>query len=367
MARGLRVAVCGGATGGHVVPALNICRELKARVPEVEIIYIGARGSLEERLARGEGLPFRRVWTTYLRRGFSPKNVLVPVVAFVSVFQGLWHLVAGRIRLVIATGGYSAWPAVAAAKWAAVPYFLQEQNAYPGLVTKLLARGARRIYLGQVEAGRHLSARPDQMLHTGNPVIVEEVAESRSEARSTLGIDPGRFTVLATGGSGGARSINEAIEAVRGEIIERGYNLIWQVGKQWDAEPVVPEHLIGRMVVARFFDRRRMSLAMSAADLAVARCGAMTLAELALFGLPAILVPYPHATEGHQEANGRAYQSAGAGRMILDRDFNGKMLMETIDNILSKGEIPRMAEAMKGLARPDAARRIVEDILAVVR
>lgn len=362
----LKLAVSGGGTGGHVIPALNISNAIKTLKPEIEIIYVGAKGSLEERLAAEAGYPFKRVRTIYLRRRISLKNLLVPFISMFSILHVVRWLVANKIRLVIGTGGYSAFPLTSAARLIGKSYVIQEQNAYPGLVTRLLAGGAKRIYLGYEAAAQHLKAAPERILHTGNPVSFDNGVANQKDARRQFGVDEDRFTVFVTGGSGGAGSINKAVDGARESLINHGYNIIWQVGKQWNGELTVPDEFRNRFVIRRFLDKRSMSLAYSASDLVVARCGAMTLAELAQAGLPAVLIPYPYATGGHQEANGRAVESVGGAVVILDNELKADILTKTINNLMETERFSIMADAMRSLARPDAVTRIAEDILSLV-
>ena len=158
MTKGVHIALCGGGTGGHVVPALNIYRELKARDSKLRFWYIGTRASLEERMAGEAGIAFNPVWITYLKRHFSFRNIALPFIATVAVIQAMYYLIHNRIGLVIGTGGFSSWPALAASSLIGIPYVLQEQNNLPGLVTRLTAKRARKIYLGYERAIRHLKS-----------------------------------------------------------------------------------------------------------------------------------------------------------------------------------------------------------------
>lgn len=367
METNLHIILGGGATGGHVIPALNMGKEIKQRKPDARLTYLGAKDSLEERLAKAEKIPFRRVRTVFLRRSKSLMNLVVPFVAGFSVLHAALILLRERVDLVISTGGYSAWPSAAAARLIRKPYVLFEGNAYPGLVTRLLARRARRIYLASQEAIKHLKVDAGNVLVTGNPVRFDFLALNKEDARQKLGLDASRFTLFATGGSGGARSINKAVFDSRQTILERGYNLIWQVGKQWDGDINVPQEYSNRLVIDRFLDRDRMSTAMQAADMAVARCGAMTLSELAGFGLPAVVIPFPASTGGHQEANGREYENAGAGVMIMDADLTGETLLKTIENVNTEDRLMKMSSAMHRMARPEALKSIIDDIMEVIK
>ncbi len=359
----LSCAVTGGGTGGHVIPALNICEELKKRLKNVRIIYIGANGKIEERLSKSEGYTFCHVRMSLPQRGLSVKNLFLPFAALIGIKQAITHFRSNKIGFIIGTGGYSAWPALAAAWLLRVPYFLHESNAYPGLVTRLMARGARKIFLGYDAATNFLKADKRNIIISGNPVKEVQLEYSQEDARRDLGLSPDRETVFVTGGSGGALTINLVTDQIKSELISSGYNLIWQVGKHHDGSKVVSGEHQGKMIIEEFLDQKQMLKAYIASDIVIARCGAMTLAELASFGKPAILIPFPYSTGGHQEANGRVVEKAGAAELILNKDLTSDLLIRSIDRLMEGVTNNRMSNEMFKLARPDAARIIVDEIL----
>ncbi len=357
--KSLNIAVTGGGTGGHATPAIAIAQEIVRVNPEVNVHYIGGRNSIEQRLASQSGYPFHSVWIASFNRSKMVSNLKLLFMIPLSLIQAIWYLIRFRIDLVIGTGGFAAFPACVAAKLLGRPLVLQEQNSYPGLVTRLTAKWAKRIYLGFDEARKHLPNNPKLFLTTGNPV---QLNGRDSEIKSAFDFNKKRFTILVTGGSGGALSINKVIDNAKFELIERGFNLIWQTGKHWDGSMEIPDDLKGRLVMERFLDSGRMALAYETADLALSRCGATTLAELAIMGLPAILIPFPYSAEGHQEANARAIESSGAAVMILTSELTTESLLKTIDEVANVSRLETMATNMKKLAKPDAVIEIVEDI-----
>jgi len=362
MTESFSCAATGGGTGGHVIPALNICEELKKRFRDLRIIYIGANGKIEERLSKSAGYTFCNVRVSFPQRGLSLKNLILPFVAFIGIIQGINHLRTHRIRFVIGTGGYSAWPALAAAWLLGKPYFLHESNAYPGLVTRLMAGRAKKIFIGYEAAAGFLKANPENIIISGNPVKNLNVDCSQADVRRELGIDPDRKTILITGGSGGALTINKVTGRVKSELIERGYNLIWQVGKHHEGSINIPEKHKQRLIISEFFDHEKMLKAYKASDVVVARCGAMTLAELASFEKPAVLIPFPYSTGGHQVANGRAVEKAGAAKLILNKDLTGETLMIALEKLTEAETNTRMSLEMKKLATPNAAKIIGDEI-----
>lgn len=355
--------MCGGGTYGHIIPAHSIAKELLRQESNVKIIYAGAANSHEAKLAREVGWDFYSVSTAYLRRSLSLRNLVLPFILLMGLFQALGIISRQKPDIVIGTGGYSSLPLLVAARLKGIRYYLHEANAYPGLVIRMTAQGARRIYLGQKQAGRYLKASESNIVVTGNPVDVELPEISSEDARTKFNLDPNRLTLFVTGGSGGARRINQTIEKALPELMNRDLNLIWQYGKHYEGSTEYRKDFPNTLYMDRLLTREDMYLAFRAADLVIARAGAMTLAELALFGKPAILIPFPYSAEGHQEANAKAVEEANGGIMVLDKDFSIEVLLEKLKVLSNSDQLLLMSQAMKSLAGENAANMIVEDIL----
>jgi len=358
MARPVRIVIAGGGTGGHVFPALAIQEALKRKLPNAEFTFVGTRAGVEWRILRERQESLRTLWISGFKRGSRLQNAFVLLKLLVSMFQSLWILLTLRPALVIGTGGYVMGPILLVAQRLGFPTLLQEQNSVPGLTTRKLAPRARVVCLGLETARNHLHSR--RIVHTGNPI-----RQSFLEAQRTVGdvfqMAPDRRVILVTGGSQGARSINQAVADSLGPLLEN-WNLIWQTGRSGIPE-FAPTELIrgaaanGNLIVQPFIDN--MPGAYRAADLAVCRAGAMTIAELSACGLPAVFVPFPFATDDHQTANARELIDAGAAYMIADRDLNSEKLLAVIHDCLDNPErLKSMRSAMSSLARPDAADRI---------
>lgn len=321
---------------------------------------------MEERLATRDGLAFIPVRAPMLRRSLSLRNLAVPVDAGLGIWQAVRALRASGVAAVFGTGAHVALPGCAAAVLLGLPLFLQEQNAAPGIVTRLFAPKARRVYLGFVEAAKRLKGAGTRALACGNPAQTPERRWSRAEARQRLGLSPARLTLFVTGGSRGAVFLNQTVAALAERVAAQGWNLIWQTGENWTPPPL-PQALSGRARVAPFFDRDEMNLAYSAADFAVTRSGAMTVAELAVYGLPAVLVPYPYATGGHQESNARAVEAQGAALVITQSELTPETLWAAAVKLLDPQRRGQMSQAAAALAKPDAAAIIAGDILTNLR
>lgn len=366
MNENLTLALCGGGTGGHIIPALAVGREFVRQVSDARLIYIGNPGSLEERLAKSHSIEFFPIEVKPLRRGVIFPNLTMPFLAVSSIIKAGRILRSNKVNLVFGSGGFSSWPGCAAARFGGMPYFLTDGNAFPGLVTRLLGRKASRIYIAFSEIKNNFKNPADNFLLTGFPVSEAIGKLTKSEARVKLGIRQDKTTILVTGGSGGARSINKAVSQIKQYLLAKDYNLIWQTGNLWDTDKETVHESLGQMLIAKFFEPSRMAEALSAADLAITRCGIMTLSELAVAGLPAVMIPFPFSAEGHQEANARAIESSGGGVMIRDTELTPEKLFDTIESLLESDRLKSMQEGILRFARPDAASRIVRDMLGSI-
>jgi len=348
------------------MPALAVGNELRKQSPNCRLIYIGNRDSLEERLTKTVDIEFFPVSIKPLRRGVFLPNLSVPLLAMLSIHEARKILNKNNVKLVFGSGGFSSWPACAAARFSGVPYFLTDGNAYPGLVTRLLGKKAARVFITFEETKDYFKKNVGNFLTTGFPVSNAIGKLDKQEAKVLLGLDPNRMTILVTGGSGGARTINKTLSKVKTNLLEKGYNLIWQTGKQWETEQEILEGFSSRFVLEKFLEPARMATAISAADLAVTRCGIMTLSELAVAGLPAIMIPFPFSAEGHQEANALAIQTGNGGVMIRDNELTPENLLSTIDNMIDPSKLKSLQKGILNFARPDATQRIVKNMIETI-
>lgn len=364
----MRVLLAGGGTGGHIFPAITIAQTLQEQYGDVEVLFVGAQGGLEATLVPKAGFPFVAVPARYLRRKLSAEVFLTVWTAWRG-FREAWRIVSRfRPHVAVGTGGYVSGPVMAAAALRGIPVVLQEQNALPGLTTRLLARSARRIALGSADAARYFPA-DGRVAVTGNPIRREILTAGRKEALAALGLDPAKKTLLVFGGSQGGRTINRAMVEAAPALLRRGdVQIIHQTGPAGFADVVsaagdgvarLEEHraVAGHWHILSFI--HEMPLAYAVADLVVCRAGAITLAELTAKGLPAVLVPYPYAAERHQDANAAELARAGAAVVVADAEVSGARLLEILHPLLDDdGRRRRMAEAARRLGRPDAARQI---------
>jgi len=361
------VLFTGGGTGGHLMPALAIAEQMVRLDPDVRPFFVGAQrgveaGVLPQRPWRFELLPLEPLWR---RRWW--RNVHLPVALYRSLAQVRSILVRESPVLVVGTGGYVAGPVVWAAMNRGVPAVLQEQNALPGLTTRWLARRARQVHLGFPEARERLTLGPQTaVFDSGNPIPPPPAQRpSKPDAKRKLGFPAERPLVFVTGGSQGALAVNRAVaDALSAGEFPAGASLLWQCGAG-SLEHFSSFNAAGHVTLAAFIDP--VADAYAAADLVVSRAGAMTLAGLAAWGLPPILVPLPSAAAGHQLSNARALADAGAAVLLPQPEMTGATLGAAIRGLLS--DPARMAALEKGMvarARPEAASTIASEALKVM-
>ncbi|MDZ7270851.1 MAG: undecaprenyldiphospho-muramoylpentapeptide beta-N-acetylglucosaminyltransferase, partial [candidate division KSB1 bacterium] len=328
-------------------------------------VFVGTPRGLEATVLPRLGWPVHMIAVRGMRRQLTPANVAVPFRAMLSVAQSLVLLRRLRPAVVVGTGGYVSGPVVVAAWLLRVPRVIQEQNVRPGVTTLLLARLAHQVHVSYEESVAFFPRR-EKVHVSGNPVRRRPPELSQIEARRRFGLSPELPTLLVFGGSQGARRINEAMMGALPALMMRPQlQMIWGTGQaDFDRVREVAARFGERVLVRAYIDD--MYTAYRASDVAVCRAGAITLAELALFGLPALLVPYPFAAGQHQEWNARTLAQRGAARVLLDEETTAERLIVELTPLLEDQEgLKRMGMRMAELARPEAAARIVAAILAL--
>ena len=358
----MKIMIAGGGTGGHVYPGIAVAEELMRLRPESEVVFVGGRRGLEAIAVPESGFRIRFIMT----RGFPrrawwrwPGAVLANAIGLI---QALWVVAHERPDAVLGTGGYVSGPVAAAAWLLRKPLLLQEQNSIPGLANRWLARVASEVHLSFTEARAYFK-RKDNLKVTGNPVRAHILGGDRRQALQAFDLSEGKPTVFIFGGSRGAHRINEAaLDAMRRLKGRVDLQFILQTGRDdadWAKGVVDTEQLPAR--VLPFL--KDIHLAYAVADLVVCRSGAMTLAEIAACGTPAILVPYPYAAHNHQEVNANNLVERGAAALLPDRELTGERLAKEIAHLVADRQLlRRMSTNARTFARLDAAERIVRSL-----
>ena len=312
-----RFVVTGGGTGGHIYPAIAICKELSKLEPDLKILYIGGKIQREASIIPNFGLDFAPIDVEYFPRRLSKRIFKFMYKVPMGFFQSLSIMKKFSPHVVIGTGGYVCGPVLLGAAILRIPILIQEQNALPGITNRIMGRWAAEIHVPFEEAVRYFS--PEKVKITPNPI--REGLTDVTGGREKFGLSHDKFTISFIGGSQGASSINKAaVEAFKRLIhLASSIQIIHQTGNH-DFQSIKEEYdkLPFTAVVQPYFDN--IEYLYSATDLVVCRSGAMTLAEIAACGIPAILVPYPYSAEGHQIFNAQAIEKSGAGIMIRDEE-----------------------------------------------
>lgn len=359
----MKIMIAGGGTGGHVFPGIAVAEELHRMRPDCKIVFAGTRRGLESQVVPEAGFPIRFLLSSGFTRGqwwLWPGAALVNLV---GLFQALYLVLAENPGAVLGTGGYASAPVSFAARLLGRPLILQEQNSYPGLANRLLARVANEVHLSFLEARNHFS-RKDHIKVTGNPVRAHILSGDTEAAMREFRLQPDKPVVFVFGGSLGARRINEAtLETLRQLKGRVDVQFILQTGRaDYERVRAIVEKEQLAAVVMPFV--KKIHMAYAAADLVICRAGAMTLSEIAVCGLPAILVPYPLAAHNHQEDNASNLVDRGAATMILDSELTGDRLAREVAHMLAdKQALSRMSANTRLFARPDAASRIARTLV----
>ncbi len=362
----MRIVIAGGGTGGHLMPALALADALIELRDDVEPILVGAERGVEAGILPHRPYRFHLLPLEPIHRHAWWRNLRWPFL--------VWKVAGACNRVLdvespvcaVGTGGYVSGPVLFQAARRGIPVVLQEQNAYPGVATRLMARRASQVHLGFPEAERYLKLGPETTVHAfGNPITPPpEPRPDPAVARRTFGIAPHQPVLLVLGGSQGARSVNAAVR----DLLDAGglseVTLLWGTGRaMWDA--FSRYHEPPARHVRAFWDP--IADAYAVADLVVARAGAMTTAELCAWGLPAVYIPLPTSTADHQMKNAAALARVGAAELIPEQELSPQRLRAVIERLFGRvNELTRMSRAARDRGRPEAARKSASQVLTIV-
>jgi len=361
-----KVIISGGGTGGHIFPAIAIANKIKENYPSVEILFVGAEGKMEmEKVPQAGykiiGLPIRGI-----QRKLTLKNLLVPFKLISSLWKARKIIKEFKPDVAIGVGGYASAATLKMAAFAKVPTLVQEQNSFPGITNKWLAKDAKKICVAYDGLDKYFSI--SKLVKTGNPVRNEviEIEGKRDNAFDFFGLDKTKQTVLVIGGSLGAGTINISFKERIKELIENDVQVIWQCGKGYIKNlSSFNKDLSSDLVYLSDFIYK-MDLAYAAADVIVSRAGAMSVSELCLVGKPTVLVPSPNVSEDHQTKNAMALVNENAAVLVKDSEAK-KVLISTILEIMNDKVVKENLSArIKTLGISDAADRILKEIESVV-
>ncbi len=363
----LRVVISGGGTGGHVFPAIAIAAAIRHKIPEARILFVGALGRMEMERVPQAGFHIIGLDIMGLQRRLTLKNLLLPGKLIKSLAGARQIVKRFRPDVAIGVGGYASGPLIWAAARNRVPVLIQEQNSYPGITNRLLGRRADRICVAYTGMERYFPA--EKLFLTGNPVRHDLLrAEGKREAGLRyFGMQEDKPVLFVTGGSLGARSINQGISNNLNLLASKGVQIIWQTGKAFyeEAKRQGAEQQGARVYVSAFIDR--MDYAYAAADMVVSRAGAIAVSEISTLQKPAILVPSPHVAEDHQTKNAMALVNHHAAILVQDGETKEKLGEAVLSVLFDKERQHRLRERLAGLSYRDAADRIAGAALELVK
>ncbi|MDX9932122.1 MAG: undecaprenyldiphospho-muramoylpentapeptide beta-N-acetylglucosaminyltransferase [Bacteroidales bacterium] len=352
-----------GGTGGHIYPALATADALRDLLPEAEILFIGAENRMEMEKVPHHGYPIIGLPIQGIQRKLTLKNLAVPFKVIASLIKARKILKQSKPDVVAGFGGYASGPVLRKAASMGIPTLLQEQNSFPGLTNRILSRKADSICVAYPGMDQFFC--PEKITLTGNPIRSEIFSQSISpeDGRKFFGLDTKKTTILAIGGSLGARTINESLCSIIPEILEKDYQVIWQTGKNYSYKSCnkFDAEKNKNIFVQEFI--YEMPQAYAAADVIISRAGAIAVSEIAAVAKPVIFIPSPNVTDDHQTKNAMVFVNHKAALTVKDneaRESLSKTLFALIDNHNIRSE---MCENLKKLAMPDAAKSIAKKII----
>ena len=354
-----RFIISGGGTGGHIFPAIAIADELKRRLPDAEILFVGAKDRMEMQKVPQAGYPIEGLWISGLQRKLSWQNLLFPLKFISSLLKSRSIIKRFKPDAVIGTGGFASGAVVKVAGQMGIPTFIQEQNSYAGITNKMLAKNAHKICVAYDAMEQFFPK--EKIVKTGNPIRdgLLNIAQYRSEGLSYFHLDSQQKTLLVLGGSLGARRINQLIEQQLPLFEQLGVQVLWQCGKLYYEE--YKKYNSEQVRVLAFIDR--MELAYAAADVIISRAGASSVSELCVVGKPVIFIPSPNVAEDHQTKNARAIADKQAAILLRESELNEQFADTFSKLIADEAQQEALSVHIKAFAQPNATKDIVNLIL----
>ncbi|WP_291109144.1 undecaprenyldiphospho-muramoylpentapeptide beta-N-acetylglucosaminyltransferase [Flavobacterium sp. UBA6195] len=358
-----RFIISGGGTGGHIYPAVAIANELKSRFPEAEFLFVGAKDKMEMQKVPQAGYAIKGLWISGIQRKLTLDNAMFPFKLLSSMWNSFRIIKSFKPDVVIGTGGFASGAVLKVASILGIPTVIQEQNSYPGITNKLLAKKANKICVAYENLERFFPK--DKMILTGNPVRQDLINEAnKSEAIAYFKLDANKKTLLVLGGSLGARRINQLIEKELDFLLSQNIQIIWQCGKLYLNDYSKYNEKENVQVVA-FIDR--MDLVYAAADVVISRSGASSVSELCIVGKPTIFIPSPNVAEDHQTKNAKAISDKNGAILIRESELETQFETVFSDLISSESKQSELSQNIKKLALPNATKDIVEEIIKLIK
>ena len=364
----MKILLSGGGTGGHVYPAIAIANKIKEENPDAEILFVGTEKGIESEIVPKYGYELKTVTVQGFKRKIDVDNIKRVFKLFKGLEQSRKVVKKFKPDVVIGTGGYVSGPVLFNAAMSKVPTVVHEQNSFPGVTNKILAKMVTRVLTSFEDSHQRFpEGTREKLVLTGNPVRKEILVARKSAARRTLGITEDKKMVLCYGGSGGSRKINDAMKLVVRNMVKDDVAFIFATGKPYFEKfmnSIEDLNLKPYQKVVPYLED--MANALAASDLVIGSAGAISLAEITALGKPSIIIPKAYTAENHQEYNAKSIENQGAGVAILEKNLTPESLNEAVTKLLgNKEELLEMANRSKEIGKPEAIDLIYNEIIKI--
>ncbi len=359
----MKVIISGGGTGGHIFPAVAIANALRQRINSVDILFVGAEGKMEMEKVPAAGYNIVGLPVAGFQRRLTVKNITFFFKLAASMLKARKVVRQFHPDVVVGVGGYASGPVLRVAGNWRIPAIIQEQNSFPGITNRILAKKVSKICVAYPDMERFFPE--DKIILTGNPVRQSLLSQvERKEAAEYFGLNPNKKVLFVTGGSLGARTINEGLLAGYQRLIDDDVQVIWQTGKFYYEQVKAQVSDNKNIKIMAFVDR--MEAAFSLADVVVSRAGASSISEIALLNKAAVFVPSPNVSEDHQTKNAMALVKEEAAVMVKDTEVKEKLVSEVLLLIKDEERLSKLRMNVNKFAMPDAANMIVDELIKLV-
>ena len=362
MKQSVNILLSGGGTGGHIYPAIAIANELKSRIKNANFLFVGANDRMEMEKVPQAGYKIKGLNISGLNRSLSIKNLTFPFKLIDSLYKAKNIIKEYKPDVVIGTGGFASGPTLFMANKKHIPTLIQEQNSFPGITNKLLAKNVQNICVAYGGLDKYFPQ--DKIIMTGNPVRQDilDISKKREDAIKYFKLDENKKTLVVLGGSLGARAINKIIEKNLQELLKNDLQIIWQTGKlyfddyrKYDQKEGVQTHAF----------IQKMDFLYAAADILISRAGAGTISELCLVGKPVIFIPSPNVAEDHQTKNAMAVKKNNAAIMIKEDELKG--FSKEFNKLFEDEQLQKeLSNNIKNMALPNATAKIADAVEALL-
>jgi UDP-N-acetylglucosamine--N-acetylmuramyl-(pentapeptide) pyrophosphoryl-undecaprenol N-acetylglucosamine transferase len=359
----MKVIISAGGTGGHIFPAIAVADELRRRDPSVQILFVGAKGKMEMERVPKAGYAIEGLWISGFQRRLTWQNLMFPFKVISSMWKARRIINEFKPDVVVGFGGFASGPTLRVAASKGIPTVLQEQNSYAGVTNKLLAEKAVKICVAYPNMERFFPK--EKVVLTGNPVRSDilNLHAKKAEGIKHFNLNPNRKTIVIIGGSLGARTLNRAMEANADLIAQsQDVQILWQCGKLYETDFKDGKAAnLPNVQMKTFIDR--MDLVYAAADVIIARAGALTISELCLAGVPSVLVPSPNVAEDHQTQNAMSLVNENAAILVKDIHAKEEMIEKALQILRNDLLQSDLKNNILRLGRPYACKDIADEIM----